>query len=140
MEKLVWENRFSVGVPEFDEQHRKLADLINQLVDCHGQPAHSEAVADVLHALSEYASTHFEAEENLLQRLAYPELEAQWKDHTEFCETVANACYDASCNTADLPALLAYLTHWWTDHILRLDMRYRPFVAARLGLPANPGA
>ncbi len=133
MEKLSWDERFSVGVSEFDAQHRRLAELINQLTDCIDQPVYSEAVADVLHALSEYASSHFEAEESLLQRLAYPELESQWKDHTEFCETVANACYDASCGNADLPALTAYLNHWWTDHILRLDHRYKAFVAQHMG-------
>ncbi|HMV00745.1 MAG TPA: bacteriohemerythrin [Rhodocyclaceae bacterium] len=136
MDKILWDDRFSVGVAEFDDQHRRLAELINQLGDCIGQSAGSEAVADVLSALSEYASTHFEAEEALLQRLGYPELNAQWQEHTEFCETVANACYDASCGSVDLPALSAYLMHWWEDHILLFDMRYKSFVAGQI--PPSP--
>ena len=77
--------RFSVGVPEFDDQHRKLAELINQLLDCVGQPAQARRWRMSPKRLLEYASTHFEAEEAFWNGWP-PELEGQWRSIRSFAK------------------------------------------------------
>jgi hemerythrin-like metal-binding protein len=88
LEKVVWNDTFSVGVAEMDAQHRKLLILINQLVDCHAarDGMTSEKFHDVLSGMFDYAQVHFKAEEDYLQRIGYPQLSAHEKEHVAFVE------------------------------------------------------
>lgn len=129
MTQLIWDDSFSVGVPELDRHHQRLAELINELAASQDKPAHSEEIVDILSALSDYANYHFAHEEHLMGVHGYPDLADHLSEHNVFCEMVANACYQATCSALDLPALLAYLCTWWEDHILRVDIKYKPFLA-----------
>ena len=130
MNRLCWNDSFSVGVSELDEHHRRLAELINKLADEVDATPESEAVVDILSALSDYANYHFAREEKLLEQHQYPALGEQIDEHSHFCEIVADACYDATCGDLNLHSLLDYLRHWWVDHILRNDFRYKSFLHA----------
>lgn len=131
MDRLSWDERFSVGIKELDGHHQRLAELINDLSDSLGRPLQSEAIVDILGALSDYAAYHFAREEKLLGQHQYPELETQVREHSLFCEVVADACYEATCRTLNLESLLNYLQAWWSDHILQNDLKYAAFLQAR---------
>ena len=69
MPLFVWEDKYKVGVKEFDEQHKKLIELINKLYDAMKQGHGKDVLKSIVNDLFEYTKYHFETEEKILCRL-----------------------------------------------------------------------
>jgi hemerythrin len=65
---LRWTDRFSVGVPELDEDHRALVCLVNEA--CAAWTARERGrLRTIMDSLNELAAAHFEREEGVLRSL-----------------------------------------------------------------------
>lgn len=125
MEKIIWNDQFSVGVKKMDVQHQKIIRIFNTLVDNAQANAGSEKVSEVLSEMVEYASEHFNCEEQLLRDHAHPDLEQQKAGHSEFRRRAGEFCLLASKEDEKVTHdLLNYLHDWWTNHILCEDKKY----------------
>ncbi len=133
LEKVVWNDTFSVGVAEMDAQHRKLFILINQLDECHAarDEATSAKFHDVLSGMFDYTQVHFKAEEDYLQRIGYPQLPAHEKEHAAFVEKMTTYSISALHGVLDCEGSYHYMREWLLSHILKSDMQYRRFVEGR---------
>ena len=133
LEKVVWNDAFSVGVAEMDAQHRKLLILTNQLVDCHAarDGTTSKKFHDVLSGMFDYTQVHFKAEEDYLQRIGYPQVPAHEKEHAAFVEKMTAYSMAASHGVLDCEGAYHYMREWLLSHILESDMQYRHFVEGR---------
>ncbi|MBP1628852.1 MAG: methyl-accepting chemotaxis sensory transducer [Holophagaceae bacterium] len=132
MDKIIWDNSFSVGVPTLDKQHQKIISIINQLIADPTSDFGSVSVAKILNELTHFASEHFITEEDLLAKFDYPDLPSQRKEHKAFRTRLAGYCMEAMHSNSAIPLhILAFLKGWWVDHILVKDMDYRPFLASR---------
>ncbi len=127
---IEWNSSFSVGVETMDRHHQQLAQLINQLAEHTAENRNSEVVTDILDALVRYAEYHFRAEEELLAKANYRELESHRQEHLQFCEIISETCYDAAHGIVGVRELFSYLTRWWRNHILHEDMKYKPLLTA----------
>ena len=128
MEKIEWNDTFSVGVKALDMQHKKIIRMFNDLVDNASANAGSEIVSRLLTTLVDYASEHFKYEEQLLRDHGYPDLQQQKDDHMQFRRQAAELCLSASQqNEKVVHDLLNFLHDWWTDHILIEDRKYSAF-------------
>jgi hemerythrin len=128
MEKIAWNESFSVGVAQLDHQHHRIVGLINQLLEEPGDRFEPAVVSEVLNDLMKFVHDHFETEEQLLAQHDYPGLQEQKQDHKDFRIQLAGFCLDAMQYDARIPAdLLCFLKAWWEDHILVKDMKYRSF-------------
>jgi PAS domain S-box-containing protein/hemerythrin-like metal-binding protein len=130
LKKVIWNDAYSVGVAEMDEQHKKLVGMINQLADCHAAQSaeSSEAFHEVLCRMFDYTRVHFKAEEDYLQRIGYPQLLAHEKEHTAFVEKMTTYSLVASDGVQDCEGAYHYMKNWLLSHILKSDMQYRLFV------------
>ncbi|HJW73769.1 MAG TPA: bacteriohemerythrin [Geothrix sp.] len=132
MEKIIWNDSFSVGVAKLDGQHKRITEIINLLMDEPKDGFDSRTVEQILNQLTEYVHNHFETEEKILADLGFPDLHLQHEEHKEFRLELADLCMQAIHGYASIPANLnLYLREWWVDHILVKDMQYRPFLASR---------
>ena len=128
MEPIAWIEGFSVGVALFDEQHRRLIDMLNRLIRDPDATTNSETVSDLLTDLTRYAQEHFNAEEDRMTEYGYPALEEHRRQHDAFREKVARLCVATVEGEASVPQdLLAYLQRWLIRHILQADMAFKPF-------------
>lgn len=128
MPRIVWNDAYSVGVAELDGHHRYLAELINRLAEYRQAPSDQGAVDEILAALQDYATYHFEAEERLLARCGFPHQESHQLEHRQFCEAMAELRYGATLGIVAIDRLFVFLTRWWKHHILKEDHKYKPFV------------
>ena len=129
---VVWNESFSVGIRKIDKQHQELINIMNLLVENEDGSGHSETIASVLDRMTKYAHYHFETEEALMLEYEYPEYESHRDDHTQFKMKTAQFCVDALQRKETLPdEVISYLRHWLTHHILRTDMKYKPYLLAR---------
>jgi len=129
MEKILWNDSFSVGSTQLDQQHRRITDIINQLLDQPTDGLNSRSVEAILNELSEFVHVHFETEERILADIHYVDLATQRKEHKGFRQELAHLCLEAMADYRSIPrGVLFYLRGWWLDHILVKDMQYRPFL------------
>ena len=81
MDRIVWDNSFSVGIEEIDEQHKKWISIINDLHDALMSGKNLGSITGKsLKAMEEYAHFHFSFEEEYLQKAGYPYLENHKKE------------------------------------------------------------
>lgn len=124
-----WNDTYSVGVREMDEQHKRLLGYIGALGELL-VTQDNELIHELLARITDYGQQHFEAEERLLAKHGFP-LEEQRAAHERYIEWMAETNYEAVDGTLALPAVYDYLRRWWTTHILGDDMQYKEFLNSR---------
>ncbi len=125
MSLFVWDDTYSVKVKQFDSEHQKLFDIINELYDGmkagHGQ----QALASVIQQLISYTEKHFSSEEAALRRANYPQLEQQITQHRAFVARIKQLSQDFASVAAGLSVeVLDFLKDWLANHIKGTDRQY----------------
>ena len=128
MEKIIWSEKFSVGIPKLDEQHQAIIDLINQLIELQKAPFDKMAVRSINSDLVKYGMEHLKDEEELLQEYGYPEFLKHKHEHFLYIKKTTKYLKNTmDINEQTLSQIIDFLTDWWTHHILEEDMKYKPF-------------
>ena len=128
MNKIVWSDNYSVGVPELDEQHKKIVEVINELNTNTDLTSQSDKLHNILGRIIIYAQNHLDYEESLLKKHAYPHYEDHLSKHQEYKKKVSDFAVELLEYREEMPTkFLNYLNHWWVDHILKEDMKYKSF-------------
>jgi hemerythrin len=129
--KLQWSEEFSVGIPEIDEQHKTLFNLVNMMHMAILDHKGTAKCAEVLDELIDYTRVHFGLEQSLMHIGKYPEYEAHCALHRELVnEVVALQNKIHSGKAAISFELLHFLRTWLTRHILGEDKKYGEFFAS----------
>lgn len=135
MELINWDKSYSVGVNILDKQHKKIINIINELLTHSDANVRSEKISDLLYQLTQYAHEHFLTEEAALKMYKYPKLEEQHLDHKAYRIKIVELCMDTVDHKQEVPMeLREFIYHWWKDHILISDMAYKEFFQ---NLPLN---
>ena len=131
MPSVDWKPKFSVGVERFDDDHRHLFYLLNQLhmsMDGRESNESNSALNLILKELFWYAQTHFRAEEVLMKRYRYPELDAHRAQHDRFTEQVVQfAARFQSGRDEIIVEVSDTMQEWLAQHILQSDAAYSRF-------------
>jgi hemerythrin-like metal-binding protein len=91
-----------------------------------------QAAEEVLGNLIQYAKTHFSTEETLFRNHGYPQAQAHKQEHDELTDKAVALQREVSSGRATLTLpTMNFLRDWLTNHILKTDMAYRPFFAAK---------
>jgi len=123
-----WKDEYSIGIPFIDGQHKKIIDLIEELIESIRDSRDDYIIGDVLNDLTEYSKSHFGVEERLLKKYDYfeePEHEAR---HREFAERVNELKSVHGAHYRDIPKeTLNLLKSWFFEHELTMDASYIAF-------------
>ena len=125
MAYITWNNSFSVKVPDMDNQHKKLVDLVNNLHDAMKQGKGKEQIAKTLDELIKYTVFHFTSEEKLMINGGYENFEEHKAKHEELKQQVLDFQnkYKAGKIVATTE-VLTFLQNWLLNHIRQDDMKY----------------
>ena len=117
-----WSQKLEFGLPVIDDQHKQLFDLAATFAG-NGDEIR---VMRTLATLSEYVKVHFRAEEEMLAKLNYPELEAHQQLHAEFKGMLLKLLDNARHLTLDeIANEVEYLIYgWFANHIMQADIAY----------------
>jgi hemerythrin len=128
MAYLEWNDTFSVHVQEFDEHHKRIVDMINELRDVMEQGIEDAGEVDIVRNLIDYASTHFRAEERYMTQFGFAAHELHKAEHDRFIERVLGFQKRLSRRETVMPdELLRFLKDWLVTHILGTDKQYSQF-------------
>lgn len=129
MPLIQWNEQISVGVEQFDNDHKYLITLLNSLFDGINAGRGPQSLAYILEELLEYTETHFAREEAEMQRLGY----ADYGSHKAQHDAMTSKVYDiqrqvaAGSNAALSKEAVEFLNNWLVSHIQGTDKNYMPF-------------
>jgi len=128
---VVWNDSYSVGFTPMDDQHKKLVDIINSLLwSCRGGNSVSKTDSMLSFSkASEYALTHFRAEEEYMKKAAFPDIDSHKKEHEKFLAEVKSAFKKYQESDSAPIDLAIYLKKWLLNHIAVIDKKYTPYLA-----------
>jgi hemerythrin len=129
MSLLTWEDKYKVGVAEFDEQHKKLIDLINKLYEAMKSGHGKEILKDILNESIEYAKYHFQNEEKYFTKYGYPNTSEHIEEHNSFRKSVLDLKKRSDeGKTVVTSELMLFLKQWLISHIQVTDKKYGPYL------------
>ena len=123
-----WNEKYSVSNVIIDDQHKRLLDILFRLERMVNRGKNAEEMVKLLGEMSDYAQEHFKSEERYMDGLNYPKLAEHKELHSKYSLEVLQFTVAHMEESEDNPRnVLNFLTHWWTDHILKVDMDYARF-------------
>ncbi len=133
MDKIIWQDSYSVGVRRLDDQHKKIIHVCNKLIELNDVRVDSEIISSTLNELIKYTLEHFELEEKMMAENNYPEYSSNKAQHKLFMKKTTAFCLDTMAHKATIPDdILTFLINWWVNHILISDMKYKSFFSENL--------
>lgn len=132
MALITWSDSYSVKVKKFDDQHKKLINMVNDLHDAMKVGKGKEALEKILAGLIQYTSSHFTDEENLMKQYNYPGYATQKKEHSLLVIQVLDLQKNYHEGKAVLSqAVMTFLKDWLQKHIQGEDKKYGPFLNSK---------
>lgn len=135
MAAAAWDDKYALGIPVIDEQHKKLVGLCEQFrIELRrqqesGSSGWQQALSSVLRETTQYTQFHFDAEEKILQAVGYKDLEHHKQCHREFVGKLTQMLTTFQGATLHSALeFLAYLKEWIITHIAYEDRNYVPYV------------
>lgn len=129
MPKILWDQSYSVGNADLDNQHKKWIEIINRLHDNLMSPTFKpESGTQALEEMLVYSLTHFTAEERYMKEIGFPGLAAHMSIHAAFRKKVENIISSLRSGQFILDReIMALLMEWLGRHILDTDKKYLAF-------------
>jgi hemerythrin len=129
MSLITWNDSYSVKIKQFDDQHKKLVQMVNELHDAMKVGKGKEVLGKVLDSLIQYTGTHFSDEEKLMVQHKFPEYETHKKEHNKLVLQVLDVQkqFHAGSLTITQP-VMTFLKDWLQKHIQGEDKKYGIFL------------
>jgi methyl-accepting chemotaxis protein/hemerythrin len=130
---IEWDSSFETGISEFDNQHKKLAELVNRIYSAVRENRAQNEVESILNELVEYTVYHFDNEENAFQKFNYPEYSEHKKIHEALKAQVGKFLNDLKSGKVSIGFnLLEFLKSWLLNHIKVEDKKYSKFLKGKV--------
>ncbi len=120
-----WEYKNSVDVSIIDEEHKRLINIINNVIVAKQHRNNQKELIEILNEMVEYANTHFKTEERYMIKFKYPEYHYHKEEHLDF--SIKTLAYESRVVSGDHHVaieILEYLKSWLVEHIQRSDKKY----------------
>jgi len=131
MPKIDWNESFSVGNNEIDQQHQKWIVIFNNMHEAliNGDPDDYKTITmQSLQEMLDYSREHFSFEEKYMTRIEYPDLVAHRRLHKDFDNKIYQLYREAKDGHVVLNTeLIKMIRNWLMQHILVEDIKYKLF-------------
>ena len=124
-----WKPSYSVQINSIDRQHQELFRLAGKLHAAMSSGETNAALANLFDALVQYTRTHFQQEEQMMQRANYPDLAAHKVQHEALLHRVHELQSQFAGGRVTISIdVLHFLKDWLAKHIMGTDQKYVPFM------------
>lgn len=123
---IAWDDRFKLGQEEVDAQHKRLFELVSELVSQCMEGINAEKLKETLDFLVSYTVQHFYDEESLQVRYNFPEYKEHKQKHEDFKNVVGELAgrFIESGSSEDLSNdVNKVVVRWLVNHIQRDDKK-----------------
>lgn len=133
MPLMQWNDRMSVGVAQYDEDHKKLITMLNDLFDGMQAGKAKDVLGKILDGLIDYTKTHFGREEAAMSKHGYQEYAAHKKEHDDLTKQVIEVQkkFHTDVSASLSMEVMNFLKNWLVKHIQGTDKKYAPFLNSK---------
>ncbi len=127
-----WSTKFILNIPEIDSQHNGFFELWDKelkLIDA----SNEDQLVFIIEKMENYIKDHFTAEENLLIKSGYIDLENHIIQHQFFIQKINEMKLELNYKNALLFEKIAlFMKKWFLSHIMQFDKKYQETVLSYL--------
>jgi hemerythrin len=133
---LSWRDELSVGHPGIDADHKHLIDIINHFEELVQAWPGEKVMHEVLLELQDYTVSHFRREEDLQRACGYPFHTEHATEHGDLLDHVTDLAKryfirrSMPVTQDSLSELAKFLREWLVNHIIKSDLRMKPYIQA----------
>jgi len=123
---VAWSDDYNLGFEQVDSQHRRLFELVNNLVKACMEKLDMILLQDTLDFLVKYTVQHFADEEAVQLEYNYPGYKEHKQMHEDFKVTVGQHVqqFNESGSSEELSNTMnKIVVRWLINHIQREDMK-----------------
>ncbi|MES9898525.1 MAG: hemerythrin family protein [Sedimenticola sp.] len=130
MEAEDWFEKYRIGVPLIDADHRSLFDEVYKLRDNLNNEIDLVQMGQSIQFLYQYVGAHFAREEQLMREKHYPRYAHHKAAHHHLRRVVfaVQKIYRETPERVDKGKLEKFLEFWLTEHIQGMDMELEPYI------------
>lgn len=130
MQKIYWNNLFKIGIEDIDDDHKKILAYINKLDDALNSEESVETIMAIFEKLILLSTSHFEHEDDLMQKYNYSEKEVHQKEHLKFINTISHykSAILKKSSKDQLKKLHQEAAQWFIQHIINEDMKFKKLI------------
>lgn len=125
-QNMKWKAEYEIGIDEIDIQHKKLIEIINKYNhSISDTKANSYAnIGYILTYLTNYTVFHFKAEEKIMKKLTYPEMDEHRTIHDDIISVIREILIKMKKGKTYTPTeFYDFLMSWLNNHILVEDYK-----------------
>lgn len=123
--KLEWDDKYSVGVVEINNQHKHMFATINSLLEIINTNTPGEKLNEIIDDLIKYKKLHFETEEKYFKEFNYEGTQEHEAKHNEFTQNFIALRAEYPENTIEFAfKLVNFLEDWLINHLINMDQKY----------------
>lgn len=128
MSIIEWHPAYSVQVSKFDEQHKILIKLINDLHAAMKEGEGHGMLGEIFQSLADYTKNHFADEERMMETNTYSDLSRHKTAHDHLLKRVRELQNEfVEGNGIISISVLNFLKDWLITHIQGEDKKYGRF-------------
>lgn len=127
-----WDDRYCIGEPGIDAQHRKLFQICERIVKIfqHGDAeSNQRTVAEAMKYLKNYTIEHFANEEAYQRSIGYEGFEEHHQKHEAFAQTISEQeaiLKESGYAPEDVEGFVEIVNNWLVNHIMHSDQAITP--------------
>lgn len=130
---IEWDKSFETGISEFDDQHKRLANIVNRFYRSVQESRTQNELETILNELVDYTLYHFDSEERAFKQFNYPEYAEHRKIHEDLKAQVVKFLNDYKSGKTSIGFnLLEFLKSWLLNHIKVEDKKYGKFLKGKV--------
>src|SRR5690242_3987715 len=124
MNPFTWNDKYSLGCPDIDDEHKALFRMAEQLYDAIRNATGQTELTTLFAKLASYTRFHFEDEEALMRGSGYPEYEQHCREHGKLTAKVSMLEWQFRNGHANVDiATVHFLRDWLQHHVCGADQR-----------------
>lgn len=135
-DQFAFTDKYRTGIELVDDEHKRLFEIIKDTNDViHTKLLHDkyDEIMRLLAELREYTEVHFSDEEAMMERIHYPDIDAQKRAHSAFVGRLVEidlSELDAMDDNQEeyLQDLIQFLLSWLSNHILGMDKKIGAYI------------
>jgi len=140
MPLATWRDTMNLNYPPLDDEHKAFLIVVNQAYMA-SQVDDFPMIEKVFEKCYDYARNHFSHEEDIMERVQFPDIENHMRSHQVFIHNVSEmrqqfeVCPSLNDKRQIALKLANFLNVWLLGHILSKDKVLKPFLVRLRNLP-----
>jgi hemerythrin-like metal-binding protein len=127
-----WSDSYGVNIIEFDQQHRMIVVVLNELKAALERGQQPGELINLLEGLLNSISDHFNSEEDIFAKYAYPWALTHKAEHSAFKQSIATFVGKYQAGAAEMNGqFLDCCGEWLKRHIIGQDKTYSYYFFAK---------